>query len=72
MIFNYQGAVVDCQWNALEPYSACSVACGEGTQTKKERNLWKSPVAERVLENMRRQFPAMKVNALVQVIHKYL
>ena len=35
MIFNYQGAVVDCQWNAWEPYSACSVACGEGTQTKK-------------------------------------
>ena len=33
-IFNYQGAVVDCQWNVWEPYSACSVACGEGTQTK--------------------------------------
>lgn len=34
MIFYYQGAVVECQWNASEPFSACSVACGEGTQTK--------------------------------------
>ena len=41
-------------------------------EQKREQNLWKNPAVERVLEKMRRQFPAMKVNALVQVIHHYL
>ena len=39
---------------------------------KREQRLWKSPVAERVLEKMRRQFPALKANALVQVFHHHL
>ena len=33
-ISNYQGAAVDCQWNVWEPYTTCSVTCGEGSQTK--------------------------------------
>ena len=43
----------------------------KGPKQKRARNLWKSSVAERVLENMRRQFPAMKVNAIVKVIDHY-
>ena len=35
ILSTYQIHVVDCEWNAWEPYSACSVTCGEGTKTKK-------------------------------------
>ena len=45
----------------------------KGPKQKRERNLWKSPVVERVQEKMRRQFSAMNgMDAPVQVIHHYL
>ena len=32
---NYQKHAVNCEWNEWEPYSSCSVTCGEGTKIRK-------------------------------------
>ena len=35
ILSSYLIHIVNCEWNAWEPYSTCSVTCGEGTKTKK-------------------------------------
>ena len=54
------------------PILLAQLSAVKGTKQKREQNLWKSPVVERVLEKMRRQFPALMVNLINQVIDHYL
>ena len=55
-----------------DPTQLAQLPVAKEQRQKSEQKLWKSPVKERVLEKIRRQFHAIRMNALLQVLQYYL
>ena len=48
-----------------DPTQLAQLPVAKEQRQKSEQKLWKSPVKERVLEKIRRQFHAIRMNALL-------